>query len=618
MSGKSNTLLNNNMNEIINKNKNNSEASLIKPLFKELSESKASEVTLKNSSEIELSEDSNCTHDISKNNETITTSKNSKTYLSIIKKRSDSKEAILDEENKTNDKSKVSSKKGKYTPELKNKYLKNGRSIYTSSEIGRSTSTNELKASKSTNALLNNSIATSTTKQRETTSTSTTTAIKAKRNSLHNSLDSRSTINNNNSNNISFSQSSSTNNISTSQAKKAISIRSSSQENSISKKFPSKQINSIRTSLLSNKPLMNQSSRKTLKSDLGKNTSYQNDLSNRLDRSRSLDYIHNRNDSQLKSKKLTSFQKESNSINEKEIVLKSNEYRRAIAKINSLEKTIKQLQTQHSETLASLHSEIARLQRACSEKTLVEAFQGTGLLTSLSDRNNDKDEESNNNTNKKVMTSINRKNDMNNNVNISNKISEIGLNNEIIKSNEENKSYKDSVGINKMKNSSIDINERINDQKKKMASNIKVHKYNSIEKLNLNSIKNSDITLKINYDENPPLSDNDLSMDRASSFNSMQTYVSLSDASTAVALSSGHSSSLSSLIKSEMSLNRQLPPPLPPNYPKSSIKLSDNPKHLINLPKIIQPITKVKENKNTSINLPSLIKNKASKNSHKY
>jgi len=374
MRGKSNTLLNNNMNEIINKNKNNSEASLIKPLFKELSESKASEVTLKNSSEIELSEDSNCTHDISKNNETITTSKNSKTYLSIIKKRSDSKEAILDEENKTNDKSKVSSKKGKYTPELKNKYLKNGRSIYTSSEIGRSTSTNELKASKSTNALLNNSIATSTTKQRETTSTSTTTAIKAKRNSLHNSLDSRSTINNNNSNNISFSQSSSTNNISTSQAKKAISIRSSSQENSISKKFPSKQINSIRTSLLSNKPLMNQSSRKTLKSDLGKNTSYQNDLSNRLDRSRSLDYIHNRNDSQLKSKKLTSFQKESNSINEKEIVLKSNEYRRAIAKINSLEKTIKQLQTQHSETLASLHSEIARLQRACSGIIVIFLF----------------------------------------------------------------------------------------------------------------------------------------------------------------------------------------------------------------------------------------------------
>jgi len=172
-----------------------------------------------------------------------------------------------------------------------------------------------------------------------------------------------------------------------SSTKKVLSTHSSSQDNNINKKIQHKPINPIRNSLLSNKPLVNQPLKKNIKSDLKKNTSSQNELSNCIERNRSFDYLYSRNDPQHKLKKMSYGQKENILINEKEIVLKSNEYRKAIAKINSLEKTIKHLQMQHSETLSSLHSEIARLQRACSEKTLTEAFKGTGLLTSLSEGN---------------------------------------------------------------------------------------------------------------------------------------------------------------------------------------------------------------------------------------
>ncbi|KAL6595872.1 hypothetical protein U3516DRAFT_787730 [Neocallimastix sp. 'constans'] len=628
MNEESSRLLNNNINEALTKNEN-SEISLIKPVYS-TSQSILYEATLTNSSEIELNENINSSCNINKNNETVISSKNSTTHLSNLKKKDTSKEVFSIEENKKCDqlyKSKASSKKVL-------------SSTHKLSKLAKSTSA-QLNNSMSTSSLASKSVLSS--KQKSKITTTSPTSQKNIRNSSNNSFSSN--INNKNHNNTT-----------TTLTKKIIINHSSSKDNNINKKSSYKEINPIKTSLLSNKPLMSQSSKKLLKSDSKKSISNQNELSNYLDRKRSLDNIQNGNDSQQKFKKLTNEKKE---IYEREIVLKSNEYRKAIAKINSLEKTIKQLQAQHSETLSSLHSEIARLQRACSEKALVKAFEGTGLLTSLSnnlhnlsyieksnnlessmDSLNDqdivlntinkipkgmnllpkisaikkeigeskvKDEGHNKNIINKTITDTNKKSDVDSNNNDSNKTSEIKSNND----NKEEKTINMNLSnIKKIKSSNSDINEKLTVSKKKTSGSIRVHKYHTIEKLNI--IKSPNNTLEPNYSTST-LSDSNLSMDTTSS-----SYVTLSDASTAVALSSGHSSSISSLIKSNISLNEHLQSPLPPNYSKNSGKSSESPRHLINLPKIIQPIVKMKENKNTSINLPSLINNKSTKNSQRY
>ncbi|KAG4108248.1 hypothetical protein H8356DRAFT_1621728 [Neocallimastix lanati (nom. inval.)] len=628
MNEESSRLLNNNINEALTKNEN-SEISLIKPVYS-TSQSILYEATLTNSSEIELNENINSSCNINKNNETVISSKNSTTHLSNLKKKDTSKEVFSIEENKKCDqlyKSKASSKKVL-------------SSTHKLSKLAKSTSA-QLNNSMSTSSLASKSVLSS--KQKSKITTTSPTSQKNIRNSSNNSFSSN--INNKNHNNTT-----------TTLTKKIIINHSSSKDNNINKKNSYKEINPIKTSLLSNKPLMSQSSKKLLKSDSKKSISNQNELSNYLDRKRSLDNIQNGNDSQQKFKKLTNEKKE---IYEREIVLKSNEYRKAIAKINSLEKTIKQLQAQHSETLSSLHSEIARLQRACSEKALVKAFEGTGLLTSLSnnlhnlsyieksnnlessmDSLNDqdivlntinkipkgmnllpkisaikkeigeskvKDEGHNKNIINKTITDTNKKSDVDSNNNDSNKTSEIKSNND----NKEEKTINMNLSnIKKIKSSNSDINEKLTVSKKKTSGSIRVHKYHTIEKLNI--IKSPNNTLEPNYSTST-LSDSNLSMDTTSS-----SYVTLSDASTAVALSSGHSSSISSLIKSNISLNEHLQSPLPPNYSKNSGKSSESPRHLINLPKIIQPIVKMKENKNTSINLPSLINNKSTKNSQRY
>jgi len=218
-----------------------------------------------------------------------------------------------------------------------------------------------------------------------------------------------------------------------------------------------------------------------------------------------------------------------------------------------------------------------------------------------------KDEGHNKNIINKTITDTNKKSDVDSNNNDSNKTSEIKSNND----NKEEKTINMNLSnIKKIKSSNSDINEKLTVSKKKTSGSIRVHKYHTIEKLNI--IKSPNNTLEPNYSTST-LSDSNLSMDTTSS-----SYVTLSDASTAVALSSGHSSSISSLIKSNISLNEHLQSPLPPNYSKNSGKSSESPRHLINLPKIIQPIVKMKENKNTSINLPSLINNKSTKNSQRY
>lgn len=262
-------------------------------------------------------------------------------------------------------------------------------------------------------------------------------------------------------------------------------------------------------------------------------------------------------------------------------------------------------------------------------ETINKMPKGMNLLPKISstkkplEENNYKKDESNNNINNniKVNTKNNTKssNNDNNNSNNSNIISELDSNNKITQNKEENTSKSNLnssiVNINKTKKINNEINERINSPKKKTSGNIRAHKYHSIEKLN--SVKNSNTTLDLNHVK-PPIPDNNLQAETSSQHKSVQSYVSLSDASTAMALSSGHSTSISSLIKTDVTLNRQLPPPLPPNYPKNTGRSPESPRHLINLPKIIQPIVKIKENKNTSINLPSLIKNKTSKNSQRY
>jgi len=335
MNEESSRLLNNNINEALTKNEN-SEISLIKPVYS-TSQSILYEATLTNSSEIELNENINSSCNINKNNETVISSKNSTTHLSNLKKKDTSKEVFSIEENKKCDqlyKSKASSKKVL-------------SSTHKLSKLAKSTSA-QLNNSMSTSSLASKSVLSS--KQKSKITTTSPTSQKNIRNSSNNSFSSN--INNKNHNNTT-----------TTLTKKIIINHSSSKDNNINKKSSYKEINPIKTSLLSNKPLMSQSSKKLLKSDSKKSISNQNELSNYLDRKRSLDNIQNGNDSQQKFKKLTNEKKE---IYEREIVLKSNEYRKAIAKINSLEKTIKQLQAQHSETLSSLHSEIARLQRACS------------------------------------------------------------------------------------------------------------------------------------------------------------------------------------------------------------------------------------------------------------
>jgi len=335
MNEESSRLLNNNINEALTKNEN-SEISLIKPVYS-TSQSILYEATLTNSSEIELNENINSSCNINKNNETVISSKNSTTHLSNLKKKDTSKEVFSIEENKKCDqlyKSKASSKKVL-------------SSTHKLSKLAKSTSA-QLNNSMSTSSLASKSVLSS--KQKSKITTTSPTSQKNIRNSSNNSFSSN--INNKNHNNTT-----------TTLTKKIIINHSSSKDNNINKKNSYKEINPIKTSLLSNKPLMSQSSKKLLKSDSKKSISNQNELSNYLDRKRSLDNIQNGNDSQQKFKKLTNEKKE---IYEREIVLKSNEYRKAIAKINSLEKTIKQLQAQHSETLSSLHSEIARLQRACS------------------------------------------------------------------------------------------------------------------------------------------------------------------------------------------------------------------------------------------------------------
>jgi len=202
---------------------------------------------------------------------------------------------------------------------------------------------------------------------------------------------------------------------------------------------------------------------------------------------------------------------------------------------------------------------------------------------------------------------------------------------------EKNSNDNNMEEIKKLKDcNNNEIMDKMNSMKKKTSGNIRAHKYHSIDKHN--SIKSPNVMINSSMNNpNISLSDSNLLSENKSQHKNMQSYVSLSDASTAVALSSGHSSSISSLIKSDLSLkdikkefnngikpnsklnpslNRQLPPPIPPL--RGTNRSIESPRRLINLPKILQPIVKIKENKNTSVNLPSLIKNKSSKNSQRF
>jgi len=197
--------------------------------------------------------------------------------------------------------------------------------------------------------------------------------------------------------------------------------------------------------------------------------------------------------------------------------------------------------------------------------------------------------------------------------------SSIKKSNESTTYKEQKKNLSNTSDINKIKNSNNELNDKMSNLKKKTSGNIRAHKYHAIDKHDVN-------TNELSKYSKSSLSEGNLMSDSSDSNKQPQSIVSLPEASAAVALSSNHTS-LSSLIKESksdfinnikassklaLSLNRQLPPPLPPNYARSN-KTSESPRRLINLPKIIQPIVKIKENKNTSINLPSLIKNKTTK-----
>ncbi|OUM70425.1 hypothetical protein PIROE2DRAFT_56741 [Piromyces sp. E2] len=636
-----------------NNNKNLESSTPIKPIHI-ITESKLSEATLNNSSDIDLCQESKLDEDINKSNSTITlSSSNSLNNVTTNLKKKTSKDTItIGENEKTNlsKKSTSSSKKSKRTPlsssssssiQDSKKTLKKDRNPHLSTDKTSITITHNSKLSKPSppiNSSLKSKVKTTTPSKTSKNSINTSSTTENKTISNHN---------NNNNYNSSNNTSSSINNITSSLQRKSSSNQLFSQD--MNKKVSFKQSGSPEKMTSSNKSV-NQNSKKLIKTDIRKSLSSQNEISSRIERNKQYnDSFSNRNSSQLKLKKSLYPQKE-NPINEKEIVLKSNEYRKAIAKINSLEKTIKQLQAQHSETLSCLHSEIERLQRACSEKTLSEAFKGTGLLTSLSANNliHNKPglERSNslgsstdsldqdiliqtlNNLPKgmNLLPKIKKPTEENNNKTeiLSNEKNNYESN-EIASFKEEGKMLNDSSDINKIKNNNETI-DKMSNIKRKTSGNIRAHKYHSIEKINKNT---NDLS-----PEHPKssLSEVNIMSNSSGSHKQIQSIVSLSEASTAVALSSDHAS-LSSLMKSDitlkeskndfinnikansklaLSLNRQLPPPLPPNYARSN-KTSESPRRLINLPKILQPITKIKGNKNTSINLPSLIKNKTTK-----
>ena len=227
------------------------------------------------------------------------------------------------------------------------------------------------------------------------------------------------------------------------------------------------------------------------------------------------------------------------------------------------------------------------------------------------------------------------KNSTEENINSSNELKLIDKHekSEIINEEKKNNNIEEILKLkDDTNNKNNEIVDKMNNLRRKTSGNIRAHKYHSIDKHN--SIKNSSMdNQKISLLESNIISEN------KSQHKNIQSYVSLSDASTAVALSSGHSSSISSLIKSDISLkdvkkefnnnikpnyklnsslNKQLSPPIPPNTIRRSNRSTENPRRLINLPKILQPIVKIKENKNTSVNLPSLIKNKSSRNSQRF
>jgi len=361
-------------NTIIEDNIKNLESTPIKPFHKTVTKSKLSEATLNNSSDTDLCQESKLDENIDKSNDTLAlSSSNSLTNVTPNLNKKTSKDTITIEENeKTNlPKKSSSSKKSKSTPsssssvqDIKRK-LKNDRNAQLNSEKTSTIAHKISKISKPSPPV--NSTLKPKTKINSNIS-STNTLSKTTKTSIHSpsTTENKTVINNNNNNNNNNSShlySNSTTKIHSVLQRKSSNSQLISQD--INKKTSFKPSNSPEKMSPSNKSI-SQSTKKMAKIDIRKNTSPHTDVSSRLEKNKqNNDYINNRNSSQLKLKKSIYSQKE-NPINEKEIVLKSNEYRKAIAKINSLEKTIKQLQAQHSETLSCLHSEIARLQRACS------------------------------------------------------------------------------------------------------------------------------------------------------------------------------------------------------------------------------------------------------------
>ncbi|ORX81984.1 hypothetical protein BCR32DRAFT_267956 [Anaeromyces robustus] len=603
-----NTILENN--KIIDSDKK-SESSIIKSYHSSLPESKLSETTLNNPSDVDLCNETESINNINKKCDTSPLPlKNSPNNIKDLKKKNSNETIINEESNGMKDNEKSISKKGKNIQAPSLDFKKK-------SKTEKASPISQHKLSKTTKP--HAQLTSSSSKLKTEISSPTSKILKntVNPNSIHSQENKYSNIN---SNSVNYTFSLSTSSSIPLQKKNSTNNYSINENNK--KVSSNKPTNSSRNSLHSyNKSTGSISTlKKSIKPDLRKSITNHNDnIINKQDKNKSYnDYIHNRKDSLLRLKKNSYLQKE-NIINEKEIVMKSNEYRKAISKINSLEKTIKQLQAQHSETLACLHSEIARLQKACSDKSLAEAFKGTGLLSSLSKKSksfSSIDSTSDQNLVIKVLNEIpkginllpkiplTRKSseEINNNIDESKNV------NSTVDDKQDNQSNEESITILKRENEissnsnispskKIQINNEIHDNiktpKKKTSGNIRAHKYHI----------------------------------------PTQSYVSLSDASTAVALSSNHSS-ISSLIKSDIILkdtkndfinniktsskiNRQLPPPVPPNYSKGSNKI-ESPKRIINLPKILKPISKIKENKNTSISLPSLIKNKTNKNSQRY
>jgi len=361
----------------------------LKPLKSLQSESKLSEATLKNSSEVDLNHelDKEKSDNINKSSATITVLSvdSSNKINEINEKNSSSKNSITVEEDngKIDNSLKASLSKKKHLQSSvadSKKKTKNDRNI---SALSEKMPASVQKSSKITKPIppihIPSKLKQKNSSSSNVTSTTTTTTSKVLKSptatiSTNKNLKSPTTHINENKTNSSNSlhmnsphSSSSLSNISTSSQKKINANSPTLLDNH--KKSQSKSSFTFGNGLFSaNKSSSNQASKKIIKPDMRKNSSNLNESLNRSERNKQhSDYTFNRNNSQLKLKKnLYSQQKETPQINEKEIVLKSNEYRKALSKINSLEKTIKQLQTQHSETLSYLHAEIARLQNACS------------------------------------------------------------------------------------------------------------------------------------------------------------------------------------------------------------------------------------------------------------